>query len=250
VGALPIDLVLNPVDATWDQVVEVARAAEGAGYSGLWVLDHVSGTPFGAATTMECFTLLGALAVAVPRLPVGPLVVNAAARPVAVTGLALETIGRIAGDRLRIGIGAGAGTSGPFAVEHEVLGRPAGPLVARHRRVHHVLDDVSARPSLAGVPVIVGANSPALAGLAGRHADGLNIGVDHPDRAALISAARSATPAEPGRSFEVSAWARWRPALTDPAHADRVALARSGVARLMLALRPAEITAADLPPAG
>ena len=238
--SLAVDLVLNPVDATWAQILTVARRAASQGYQGLWVLDHVSGAPFGAETTGECCTLLGALAVTVPELPLGPLVLNAAARPVALAGLAMETLARLAGDRLRIGVGAGAGRSGMFAVEHEVLGRPAPPLADRHARVAELIGDLRARALLGATPVIVGANSVALARLAGELADGLNVGVDRADRDVLIDAALTAAR---GRSVEISAWARWRPELVDPTSEVRRSLTMAGVTRLMVAVRPCELSA-------
>jgi len=53
------------------------------------------------------------------------------------------------------------------------------------------------------MPVIVGVNSTALARIAGRFADGVNVGLLHPSAADFITAARE----EAGdRRFEVSAW--------------------------------------------
>lgn len=239
---LPIDLVLNPVDASWEQVLAIAHAAADRGYHGLWMLDHVTGAPFGSPTTSECFTLLGALGAAGPSLPLGALVANAASRPVAVTALAFETLHRVVGDRLRIAVGAGAGGSGQFAVEHEVLGSLPGTMAERHRRVGALVAAVRATPSLADLPIVVGANSIELCSLAGRLADGVNVGVHHPRRSELIAAALAS--ADDG--FRVSAWARWEPELLDVSSPIRRSLAADGVGRLMVAVRPAEISAGTL----
>ena len=69
----------------WDQILAVSRAAEACGWDGLWLPDHFM-PPVGGygheppgvepelLPTHECWTLLGALAAAVPRVRLGAMV--------------------------------------------------------------------------------------------------------------------------------------------------------------------------------
>ncbi|MEZ5219010.1 MAG: hypothetical protein R2715_21075 [Ilumatobacteraceae bacterium] len=207
--------------------------------AGVWVLDHVAASPFGGTRMGECFTLLGALAVAFPHVELGPLVLDAAARPVAVSIAGLETVALVAGARLRIGIGAGPGPGGPFAVERDLLESPPRSLGERHARVESLVAGIRSSELLADRSVVIGANSTALSAVAGRLADGLNVSVDHPRRDEFI---RAALDAAGDRRIQRSAWARWRPELADPASPDRRALTGAGFEALMLAIRPAAPT--------
>ena len=86
------------------------------------------------------------------------------------------------------------------------------------------------------VTVIVGLNSVALAELAGRRADGINVAWHHPRRAELIRAATSAFAAA-GRTgdFLLTVWTRWDESLLDPDHEQRREMAADGIHRLILA---------------
>ena len=83
------------------------------------------------------------------------------------------------------------------------------------------------------MPVVLGANGPALAALAGRRADGVNVGWDHPRRDELLAAAVAA---RGGRrdGFELSTWTTWAPELLDPDQPQRRAMAAAGLDRLVL----------------
>ncbi|MEZ5257155.1 MAG: hypothetical protein R2705_09780 [Ilumatobacteraceae bacterium] len=80
------DLVINPVDATWSQIVfrDADRGSSAAWpVSGCWtMLRPASSAGRGWASASRCSA---PLAVAFPHVELGPLVLDAAARPVAVS---------------------------------------------------------------------------------------------------------------------------------------------------------------------
>ena len=57
-----VDIQFNQGHYTWPELRAAARAAEDAGFSTLWISDHLAGEVMAAASMPECFTLLGALA--------------------------------------------------------------------------------------------------------------------------------------------------------------------------------------------
>src|SRR5690606_32771844 len=97
----------------------------------------------------------------------------------------------------------------------------------------------------------VGASSVALAALAGRSADGLNVAWAHPRRDELLRAARDARAARSAGldDLVVSVYAPWDDGLFDLDHPDRVEMAALGVERLVLLVRhpdPGVLAAAPL----
>jgi probable F420-dependent oxidoreductase len=104
-------------------VVEVARAAEEAGYGSVWLFDHLftptkieSEYPFGADGQyplkpsdpyFDPVALMGVLAGATERIEFGVRVLIAAYRPPVVLAKELATIDAVAGGRMVLGVGAG-----------------------------------------------------------------------------------------------------------------------------------------------
>ena len=84
--------------------------------------------------------------------------------------------------------------------------------------------------------VVVGANGPDLAALAGRCADGVNVDWDHPRRDELFATALDARDRREG--FVLTAWRVWSPDALD--HARYV-----GIDRVVLVV-PASVSADDL----
>ncbi len=57
-----LDLLVDPFDASWPQVRDLAVAAEERGWDGVWTWDHLSGVVHGQGHVLEGWTLLSALA--------------------------------------------------------------------------------------------------------------------------------------------------------------------------------------------
>lgn len=242
---LIVDLQLNQGAADWPRMREAVLAAEEAGFSTLWNLDHFSGAMFGADSMSECFTSLGAWAAVTRTIGLGTLVVNAVNRSAALLAHSAATVQQVSGGRFTLGIGAGAAPGSKWAAEHDALGTQLrGSMGERHRHLADTVSEVrrilspgrgsefDGFPSLAEpLRVIVGANSTALARWAGENCDGVNVGHWNPGRAGIIAAAREA--AGP-RDFDASVWDAFAPELCDPGH-PRVAEHRSiGASRLVL----------------
>ena len=64
---MKIDLLFDPFGATWHDVQEGAIAAEGEGFDGVWLYDHLAGSVHGQQRVLECWTTLTAIAATVPR---------------------------------------------------------------------------------------------------------------------------------------------------------------------------------------
>ena len=201
-----VDIQFSSAHNDWPQLRDAVQRAEGEGYDTTWVFDHFDGSTLGGdRPLLECFTLLGAMAEATTTIGVGALVVNVANRHRAVLAAAASSVHRISGGRLRLGIGAGASPDSRWAQEHRDRNIPLLPAMAdRHRAVADAIDLLRAEPTHdAPMPIIVGVNSVALAELAGRIADGVNVRLTSPAAPRLVAAAREAAGDRP---FEASGW--------------------------------------------
>jgi len=127
-----IDLLFDPFGVRFDEVLAGAVAAEEAGFGGVWLYDHLAGSVHGRDRVVECWTTLTAVAATVPRIMVGPLVLNVANRPAGTLAVMAATLQELSGGRLLLGIGAGGGRDTPYAAEQEALGRSV-PGDARRR---------------------------------------------------------------------------------------------------------------------
>lgn len=93
-----------------EQLTEVVRAAEAAGFSGVSVMDHLIQIPqVGRAwdDMLEPHIVLAHTAAVTERLRLGVLVTNVTLRPVAVLAKMLATIDLLSGGRVDCGLGAG-----------------------------------------------------------------------------------------------------------------------------------------------
>ncbi|MCU1502363.1 MAG: hypothetical protein JWM12_1717 [Ilumatobacteraceae bacterium] len=198
-----VDIQFSAGSNDWPALRDAVLGAEQDGYATTWVFDHLDGAMLGGDRPMlECFTLLGALAVATSTIGLGTLVANVANRHPALLGLAASSVQRISGGRLTLGLGAGTGPGTKWAREHEERGIPLLPdVAARHAAVAH---QVAVLRDSTDAPVIIGASSVELAQLAGRSADGVNVRMSHRRVVEIVAAARD----EAGeRPFDVSGWA-------------------------------------------
>jgi F420-dependent oxidoreductase-like protein len=132
---------------------EIARAAENAGFSSLWVMDHFRQIPmFGPPWNdmLESWTTLSFLAAVTERVTLGTLVTGITYRNVAHLGKIVATLDVLSGGRAVCGLGAGW-----FADEHRAYGWELPSLAERYA----LLED-----ALELLPVLWGKGTPAYRG--------------------------------------------------------------------------------------
>ncbi len=113
-------------------IFDEAKFAADLGFTGLWAADHfMPNEPEPADGPIhECFTLLAALAVAVPKLRIGSIVAGNTYRNPAVLAKMATTIDQISGGRMVLGIGAGWQQN-----EHDAYGLRYGTFGERFDRL-------------------------------------------------------------------------------------------------------------------
>jgi alkanesulfonate monooxygenase SsuD/methylene tetrahydromethanopterin reductase-like flavin-dependent oxidoreductase (luciferase family) len=198
-----VDVLLETFGSRWPQIRDGASAAEIAGFDGVWVNDHLAGSMQGAPHVLECWTVLSALAVEVPRIAVGPLVLNVANRDPGTLAVMAATLQHVSGGRLLLGLGAGAQAGSSYAIEQEALGRRVQTGPERRRTVERavaVLRQVwsgTVAPAAGFLrpepvpPILLAGSGPKMAELAGRIADGVCVPVGSMT-AELVAVARRA----------------------------------------------------------
>jgi len=201
-----IDLLFDPFGARWADVRDAATAAEGEGFDGVWLYDHLAGSVHGESRVLEAWTTLTAIAATVPRIAIGPMVLNVANRPAGTLGVMAATLQEVSGGRLLLGLGAGGGRETPYAAEQRAFDRPVAGDAARREAVEAAVVTLRSVWSgkVGGVsgflrpdpppPIIIGGFGPKMAELAGRVADGLNL-PGGPQLAHLLETARAAVTA-------------------------------------------------------
>jgi alkanesulfonate monooxygenase SsuD/methylene tetrahydromethanopterin reductase-like flavin-dependent oxidoreductase (luciferase family) len=89
------------------RIAELARTAEASGWDGFFLWDHViRRRPW--QPMVDPWVTLAAVAVATERILIGPMVTPLARRRVSVVARQSVTLDRLAGGRLRLGVGLGA----------------------------------------------------------------------------------------------------------------------------------------------
>ena len=254
-----LDLLVDPFDAEWAQVRDLAIAAEERGWGGVWTWDHLSGVTHDQAHVLEGWTLLSALASVTSRLALGPLVLNQANREAPLVAQMAATLQDVSGGRLLLGLGAGTGPTGPYAAEQYAIGHEPGHDPERRAAL---VDYVGVlRRAWAGElggtegflqpspppPVIIAAFGMKLATIAGRVADGLNTHAGLPGLEGIVAQARASSP-DPDR-FLVTVFAGIGDPWLDPDSAERRRLDALDTDRLVLVVRPGHDPAA-LPTVG
>jgi F420-dependent oxidoreductase-like protein len=182
---------LGPMLAT------IARQAEAAGFSSLWVMDHMMQIPQVGREwepMLESTTALGFLAAATERITLGTLVTGITYRNVAHVGKIAATLDVVSGGRAMCGLGAAW-----FDREHRAYGWDFPPLAERYelledalelfpilwgpgapafegRRVHVAEAVCYPRPIQERIPILVGGSGEKRTlRLVARHADACNL---------------------------------------------------------------------------
>ncbi len=125
-------LAAEPAEAL-PRIRSAAEAAEAAGFSSLWVMDHFHqlpplGGPTGAM--FEAYTLLGALAAMTERIRLGALVTGVTYRNPAMLAKQVTGLDVLSGGRAICGIGAAW-----YEEEHDAFGWTFPPLRERYERL-------------------------------------------------------------------------------------------------------------------
>jgi alkanesulfonate monooxygenase SsuD/methylene tetrahydromethanopterin reductase-like flavin-dependent oxidoreductase (luciferase family) len=186
-----VQLPETEYEATWPQMVEMARAAEEVGLDSLWVGDHLLYEEGGVRSgPWEAWSLLSGLAAVTSRIALGPLVAALPFHNPAVLAKAAATIDEISGRRLIFGVGAGWNE-----IEFSAFGLPYERRVARFAEAFLIIRRLLAgervdffgefyqmdgaellpRPSRpGGVPFMIGSNRPRMLSIALPHVDSWN----------------------------------------------------------------------------
>ncbi len=123
--------------STMSRIREAATAADKAGYSSLWVMDHMLQLPpLGgpAAPILEGYVLLGALASLTSTVELGTLVTGVTYRNPAHLAKQIATLDTLSGGRAILGIGAAW-----YDVEHVAYGWGFPPVRERFERLREAV---------------------------------------------------------------------------------------------------------------
>jgi F420-dependent oxidoreductase-like protein len=110
---------------SWDTVLTLAQHVERSGWDGIWYADHfMPNTASAAGPAQEVWSTLSALAVSVPRIRIGPLVLGNTYRHPAVVANMAATLDHISGGRLVLGMGAGwqENEHAKYALDYHTVG--------------------------------------------------------------------------------------------------------------------------------
>jgi F420-dependent oxidoreductase-like protein len=122
---------------TMDRLRSVGEAADEAGFSSLWVMDHLLQLPpLGgpAASILEGYVTLGALAAVTKRVELGTLVTGVTYRNPALLAKQIASLDALSGGRVILGIGAAW-----YDVEHAAYGWEFPPVKERFERLHEAV---------------------------------------------------------------------------------------------------------------
>ena len=175
----------------FDELREMALAAETDGLDSVWGADHLLFRDDGTTTGIhESWTVLTAVAALTSRVEIGPLVLAIPFRNPALTAKMAAQLDEVSGGRLILGIGCGW-----HQPEFDAFGYPFDHRVGRFEeacgilvpllrgervsfdgRYHHAEDlELLPRPIRpGGPPILIAGKQPRMLGLVAKHADQWN----------------------------------------------------------------------------
>jgi F420-dependent oxidoreductase-like protein len=117
----------------WDDIHEIVTHCEQTGWDGVYFADHFMpngpGPEARDGDTLECWSVIAALAAVVPRMRLAPLVTSVTYRHPAVLANIAAAVDQVSHGRLTLGVGAGWQEN-----EHAVYGIPLGSVRERMDR--------------------------------------------------------------------------------------------------------------------
>jgi probable F420-dependent oxidoreductase len=189
----------------YDEIKDLARESERAGYESFWVSDHFfGGEGFPDRDCLEAWTLLAGLARDTKSIRLGCLVTAAQYRNPALLAKTVASVDRMSGGRIEFGIGAGWKVNEYKAYGYDFA--EPGPRVdqmidvieicrrlwteerATFHGKHYRIEDAVGAPKPAQKPyppLWVGGSGPRVMRVAARLADGFDIGKRGPGGAFL-----------------------------------------------------------------
>ncbi|OLC21730.1 MAG: hypothetical protein AUH33_01180 [Chloroflexi bacterium 13_1_40CM_68_21] len=200
---------------SYEEIRDLARAAEASGFSSFWVSDHFFGGTGGTPdrNCLEAWTLLAALSRDTTRIRLGVLVAAVQYRNPALQAKMAAGVDHMSGGRLEFGIGAGwkeeeyRAYGYDFPPPGERVGQLRDGLEitrrlwteerATYHGKHYRVEDAVCAPKPTQrprPPIWIGGEGPRVMRLAARYADGFDLGKHGAGGADL-------TPAEMAASF-------------------------------------------------
>lgn len=124
----------------WDDILEITAHCEQTGWDGAYIADHFMPNDPGGATPaegdmLECWSVLAALAAAVPRIRLASLVTSVTYRHPAVLAKIAAAVDQVSHGRLTLGVGAGWQQN-----EHAAYGIPLGTVGERMDRFEEAVE--------------------------------------------------------------------------------------------------------------
>jgi F420-dependent oxidoreductase-like protein len=136
---IDVSLMIEGQDGvTWPRWQRLARAAEAAGYAGIYRSDHFTNPSGPHLQALELWTSLSWLAAHTERIVFGPMVAPVSFRDPVIAAWTAAAIDGLAPGRLRLGLGAGW-----MEREHEEFGFDLLDVDARFRRFAEALEVVT-----------------------------------------------------------------------------------------------------------
>jgi len=202
------------------ELLDEVRAAEAAGWHGVWLADHYmpntgDATP-ARGDAYECWGLLPAMAAVTERVRIGTLVSPTSVHHPALLAKRAATIDRLSGGRMVLGLGAGwqINEHHAYGIELERPGRRVSRFEEAITIVRSMLGQDSTtfdgefyhfadapcdpKPVQSPLPILVGTRSPRMLGITARQADEWNTW-GTPEQAAVHRAALLAACDKAGR---------------------------------------------------
>jgi alkanesulfonate monooxygenase SsuD/methylene tetrahydromethanopterin reductase-like flavin-dependent oxidoreductase (luciferase family) len=174
----------------WEELRDLALAAEESGLDSVWGADHLIFRDGGAASGIhECWTILTAVAAITRRVEIGPLVLALPFRNPALTAKMATALDEVSGGRLILGVGCGwhepEFDAFDYPFDHRVGRFEEGlaVLLPLLREGHVTVDGQWHRadaellppgPRPNGPPILIAGKRPRMLRLVARHADAWN----------------------------------------------------------------------------